>query len=64
MMKEKILPFIIGVLVGAIVATACFYIYTKSVESKAPTGFEGRMYQGGPGMNGDNFEAGEHQLKS
>lgn len=28
-MKEKILPFIIGVLVGAIIATAGFAIYTN-----------------------------------
>ena len=29
-MKEKILPFIIGVLVGAIIATGGFYLYSKS----------------------------------
>lgn len=30
-MKEKILPFIIGLLLGAILATGGFLIYSKSV---------------------------------
>ena len=30
-MKEKILTFIIGILVGAIIATAGFWIYSKTV---------------------------------
>lgn len=28
-MKEKVLTFIMGVLVGAIITTACFFIYNK-----------------------------------
>ncbi len=32
-MKEKILPFIIGLLLGAILATGGFLIYSKSVSS-------------------------------
>ena len=32
-MKEKILPFIIGLLLGAILATGGFLIYSKSVGS-------------------------------
>ena len=29
-MKDKILLFVIGVLVGAVIATGAFFIYTKS----------------------------------
>ncbi len=29
-MKDKILVFVIGVLVGAVIATGAFFIYTKS----------------------------------
>ena len=32
-MKEKILPFIIGLLLGAILATGGFLIYSKSVNN-------------------------------
>lgn len=32
-MKEKILPFIIGLLVGAIITTACFWCYSKNKET-------------------------------
>lgn len=32
-MKEKVLPFIIGVLVGAIIATTGFLIYSKMISS-------------------------------
>jgi len=33
--KDKILPFIIGVLVGAIIATAGFLIYNKIIKSNS-----------------------------
>ena len=33
-MKEKILTFIIGVLVGAIIATGGYYLYSKNNNSK------------------------------
>lgn len=29
-MKDKILVFIIGLLVGAIIATGCYYLYSKT----------------------------------
>ena len=32
-MKDKIVLFIIGVLVGAIISTGSFYIYTKTINS-------------------------------
>lgn len=42
-MKEKILPFIIGVLVGAIIATGGYYLYSKSTASN-----KGGMPDGNP----------------
>ena len=35
-MKNKILPFIIGVLIGAIIASAGFVIYIKANNNKRP----------------------------
>ena len=32
-MKEKILLFVIGVLVGAVIATGAFYIYSKNTNN-------------------------------
>ncbi len=32
-MKDKILLFIIGVLVGAVIATGAFYVYSKSTSN-------------------------------
>ena len=32
-MKDKILIFVIGVLVGAVIATGAFYIYNKTHEN-------------------------------
>ena len=42
-MKDKILLFIIGVLVGAIIATGAFYAYTK-----ATTTCDNQMHGGNP----------------
>ncbi len=39
-MKNKILTFIIGVLVGAIIATGGFYIYEKTTKRDLPYGKE------------------------
>ena len=32
-MKEKIMLFVIGILLGAVIATGAFYVYTKTVSS-------------------------------
>ena len=39
-MKNKILPFIIGVLVGAIIATAGFLVYEKTNTNNETSNFE------------------------
>ena len=48
-MKEKILLFAMGVLVGAIISTGIFYFYTKSSSSNNMP--NGEMFGGMP--NGD-----------
>lgn len=47
-MKEKILTFIIGVLVGAIIATAGFLIYSKIVLSNSNQPEMMQIDQNGP----------------
>ena len=45
-MKDKILTFIIGVLVGAIIATIGYYIYSKNTKSgEMPNGVPPQMMQ-------------------
>ena len=44
-MKDKIFIFIIGLLVGAVLATGAFYIYTKS---NSICGNENTQMNGGP----------------
>ena len=48
-MKEKIIIFIIGLLVGAVLSTGAFYIYTKiSSNSNTTTIKNGQMPSGSP----------------
>ena len=57
-MKDKILLFIIGVLVGAVLATGAFFIYTKV----STPSFNDRQMQGGPQFSmqeGQNGEMGQ-----
>jgi gas vesicle protein len=57
-MKEKILTLVIGILIGAIITTAGFLIYNKSVSSTQPEMMKnmdkGQMDKP---QNGDNGEA-------
>lgn len=59
-MKEKILPFIIGLLVGAIIATGCFYLYNKTHEVAIPQG----EFNGGPGGMHQRGERGNFEKNS
>lgn len=61
-MKEKIIIFVIGILLGAVIATGAFYIYSKSnnqmnggTPPDMPSGQMGDM-QGGepPAKPGEN----------
>ena len=59
-MKNKILIFIIGLLVGAIIATAGFLIYNKVVKNNLMTEPEEMMQMNGNGQmmqpSNDNME--------
>ena len=52
-MKEKIIIFIIGVLVGAVLATGAFYIYTKINVSSSTNQSEHMPGGTPPEMNGE-----------
>ena len=56
-MKNKVLSFIIGVLVGAIVATAGYYFYAKNIEATSNQNGNGMQgmenMQEPPEMNGN-----------
>ena len=59
-MKEKILPFIIGLLVGAIIATGCFYLYSTTKETTIPQG----EFNGVPGGMHQRGERGNFEKNS
>lgn len=52
-MKEKIIVFIIGVLVGAVLATGAFFIYTKVSSSNNATEQTQQINRERPEMNGE-----------
>ena len=59
--KEKILLFIIGVLVGAVISTAAFLVYTKTLGTSSSTNDSSRQMPGGtpPEMpSGQNNQGG------
>ena len=46
--KEKIILFVIGVLIGAVISTAAFFVYTKTLGvSDNPSGSSSQQIQGG-----------------
>ena len=53
-MKSKILTFIIGLLLGAIIATTGFLIYSKNVSSAKDNDQNTEMFK--PGEDGKNME--------
>ena len=53
-MKEKILPFIIGLLVGAIIATGGFLIYQKNNKHQGPGRMNGERPQMMQKQNGNS----------
>ena len=63
-MKDKIILFVIGVLVGAIIATGAFYIYTSNTNSCDCSSNNTQMNGGQPpempnGQNGENGQPPE-----
>ena len=57
-MKDKILLFVIGVLVGAVISTGAFFVYTKTTTCNTnnnqtmPKGTQPSMPNGQSGENG------------
>ena len=64
--KEKIILFVIGVLVGAVISTAAFFVYTKTLGTNSnSSGSSSQQMQGGgtppempSGENGSNSQGG------
>ena len=60
--KEKIILFIIGVLVGAVVSTAAFFVYVKTLGASSNTSSTSQQMPGGgtpPEMpSGQNNQSG------
>ena len=65
--KEKIILFVIGVLVGAVISTAAFFVYTKTLgTSSSASGSSSQQMPGGGGTppempsgeNGSNGQGG------
>lgn len=64
--KEKIILFVIGVLVGAVISTAAFFVYTKTLgTSNNASGSSSQQMPGGgtppempSGENGSNGQGG------
>ena len=60
-MKDKIILFVIGVLVGAVIATGTFYIYTTTTKSCECSSNNTQMNGGQPPEkpSGQNSENGQ-----
>ncbi len=64
--KEKIILFVIGVLVGAVISTAAFFVYTKTLGTNSnSSGSSSQQMPGGgtppempSGQNGSNSQGG------
>ena len=60
--KEKIILFVIGVLVGAVISTAAFFVYTKTLGTSNNSNTSSQQMPGGtpPEMpSGDNAGNGQ-----
>lgn len=61
--KEKIILFVIGVLVGAVISTAAFFVYTKTLGASSDNGSSASQQMPGgtpPEMpSGDNSGNGQ-----
>ncbi len=47
--KEKVILFVIGVLVGAVISTAAFLVYTKTLGTSSDTSSSSQQMPGGGG---------------
>lgn len=58
--KEKILLFIIGVLVGAIISTSAFFVYAKTIGSSNIDNSSSRQMPGGTPPEMQNNESNQN----
>ena len=58
-MKDKILLFVIGVLVGAIISTGAFFVYTKTATTCNSNNNNNRI--GMPGENPPSMQNGQSE---
>ena len=59
--KEKIILFVIGVLVGAVVSTAAFFVYTKTLGTGSATGSSSSQQMPGGGGTPPEMPSGQNQ---
>ena len=62
--KEKIILFVIGVLVGAVISTAAFFVYTKTLGAGSTTGGSSSQQMPGGGGTPPEMPSGENGSNS
>ena len=58
--KEKIILFVIGVLVGAVISTAAFFVYTKTLGTGSATSSSSSQQMPGGGGTPPEMPSGEN----
>ena len=58
--KEKIILFVIGVLVGAVISTAAFFVYTKTLGTGNATSSSSSQQMSGGGGTPPEMPSGEN----
>ncbi|MBR3329367.1 hypothetical protein IKG29_02460 [Candidatus Saccharibacteria bacterium] len=59
--KEKIILFVIGVLIGAVISTAAFFVYTKTLGTGSATGSSSSQQMPGGGGTPPEMPSGQNQ---
>ena len=60
-LKEKIILFVIGVLVGAIISTVAFFVYTKTLGTGSNTSGSSSQQMPGGGGTPPEMPSGQNQ---
>lgn len=59
--KEKIILFVIGVLIGAVISTAAFFVYTKTLGTGNATSSSSSQQMPGGGGTPPEMPSGQNQ---
>lgn len=62
--KEKIILFVIGVLIGAVISTAAFFVYTKTLGTGSATSSSSSQQMPGGGGTPPEMPSGENSSNS